>query len=375
MKFCKNLQRVVDISDPEWSPFWVNYKMLKKLIKELPSLVPSDDHKNPHSTGGSNEDSSDSTPPETSSSRANEDESSGLKQQHGDRTTENDHGVDDHAAAFSHDVSGSAPHPQHAGAMTKSRGEVAFFKLLHSEFRKTSHFFDRATEEFVIREERVREGMNIMKQPNSIMVSGKWALMAKSIYRLYRDLLLLETFAIMTYCSFSKILKKHDKMTGYSTRCAFMSHIVNKANFTNYPVVMAMVNRCEGLYEEVSENLLQEGNGSLYEDERLFINMIHRLNEQVLSSDKDELDIERIDEVKRPAKTMPSSEHESRATSALRSIVEDNEMSKVPTKVADNAQSGNGDSDDSDDNSDDGNKRGAPPIRAAESPAKKLRAL
>lgn len=29
MKFCKNLQRVVDISDPEWAPYWVNYKMLK----------------------------------------------------------------------------------------------------------------------------------------------------------------------------------------------------------------------------------------------------------------------------------------------------------------------------------------------------------
>jgi len=29
MKFCKNLQRVVDISDPEWAPYWPNYKMLK----------------------------------------------------------------------------------------------------------------------------------------------------------------------------------------------------------------------------------------------------------------------------------------------------------------------------------------------------------
>eukprot|EP00542_Grammatophora_oceanica_P003486 CAMPEP_0194063804 /NCGR_PEP_ID=MMETSP0009_2-20130614/81304_1 /TAXON_ID=210454 /ORGANISM="Grammatophora oceanica, Strain CCMP 410" /LENGTH=34 /DNA_ID= /DNA_START= /DNA_END= /DNA_ORIENTATION= len=34
MKFCKNLQQVVDISDPEWAPYWTNYKMLKKLIKE-----------------------------------------------------------------------------------------------------------------------------------------------------------------------------------------------------------------------------------------------------------------------------------------------------------------------------------------------------
>jgi hypothetical protein len=33
MKFCKNLQRVVDISDPEWAPYWTNYKMLKVSCK------------------------------------------------------------------------------------------------------------------------------------------------------------------------------------------------------------------------------------------------------------------------------------------------------------------------------------------------------
>ena len=29
MKFCKNLQKVADISEPEWAPYWPNYKMLK----------------------------------------------------------------------------------------------------------------------------------------------------------------------------------------------------------------------------------------------------------------------------------------------------------------------------------------------------------
>mmetsp|Transcript_3498 Transcript_3498/g.6621 ORF Transcript_3498/g.6621 Transcript_3498/m.6621 type:complete len:109 (-) Transcript_3498:1607-1933(-) len=29
MKFCKNLQQIVEISDPEWAPYWTNYKMLK----------------------------------------------------------------------------------------------------------------------------------------------------------------------------------------------------------------------------------------------------------------------------------------------------------------------------------------------------------
>ena len=33
MKFCKNLQRVVDISDPEWAPYWTNYKMLKVCLR------------------------------------------------------------------------------------------------------------------------------------------------------------------------------------------------------------------------------------------------------------------------------------------------------------------------------------------------------
>lgn len=33
MKFGKNIGRVVELSDPEWSPFWINYKFLKKKAK------------------------------------------------------------------------------------------------------------------------------------------------------------------------------------------------------------------------------------------------------------------------------------------------------------------------------------------------------
>ena len=45
-----------------------------------------------------------------------------------------------------------------------------------------------------------------------------------------------------------------------------------------------MISRCERLYDEVSQRLLQEGKQGLYEDERLFINMISRLNDQVLGT-------------------------------------------------------------------------------------------
>lgn len=29
MKFCKNLQKVVELSDQDWAPYWTNYKLLK----------------------------------------------------------------------------------------------------------------------------------------------------------------------------------------------------------------------------------------------------------------------------------------------------------------------------------------------------------
>uniref|UniRef100_A0A6V2DDP1 SPX domain-containing protein n=1 Tax=Ditylum brightwellii TaxID=49249 RepID=A0A6V2DDP1_9STRA len=337
MKFCKNLQRIVDISDPEWAPYWTNYKMLKKLIKELPSLVPSDDgqkqqqckyvsqqqHLKSSPENGVRPESPESV--ESSVSCSISLSSTTLCQQHGDKTAEISGDVDAsegnlqiHAAPPQKFVTTSySKKPQHANQkvacsvaskptadlnsnesmvssthgpkkvlehMGKSPGEIAFFKLLHAELKKAIYFFDRAQQEFMIREERVREGMAIMKKPNSIMVGEKWSLLGKSIYRLYKDLLLLETFAIMTYCSFSKILKKHDKVTGYNTRNAFMARVVNKANFANYPVVLEMINRCQAWYEEVSDHLVSEGKEILYEDERLFINMIQKLNSQVIDT-------------------------------------------------------------------------------------------
>lgn len=72
----------------------------------------------------------------------------------------------------------------------------------------------------------------------------------------------------MTYCSFSKILKKHDKHTGFETKNAFMSNVVNNANFTHYTTLQQMIDRCQEVYAEVSELLEREGQGGLYEDER-----------------------------------------------------------------------------------------------------------
>lgn len=265
MKFCRNLQRVIDITDPEWAPYWTNYKMLKKFLK---ALVPPDGAEN----AGADSPRAGSPNSDESCNNGNE----GTQEQ-----GSSDAPVVAVAASGSSSPTANA---SSAAQMSRNPGEVAFFKLLNSELRKAIHFFDKAQLEVEIREARVREGIDIMRKANSLMVTEKWSLMAKSLYRLYKDLLLLETYAIMTYCSFSKILKKHDKVTNHDTRCAYMKHVVNKANFTHYPKLMEMISRCERLYDEVSQSLIQEGKSGLYEDERLFINMIHRLNEQVLDT-------------------------------------------------------------------------------------------
>mmetsp|Transcript_20796 Transcript_20796/g.41748 ORF Transcript_20796/g.41748 Transcript_20796/m.41748 type:complete len:472 (+) Transcript_20796:76-1491(+) len=384
MKFCRNLQRVIDITDPEWAPYWTNYKMLKKFLKKMPSLVPPEGGdatsgcvdkgtvasassqpfvgRNSHhpesdvSDNSGDEDNigADDCVQETKEIFAHE--NVGVTINKPTQANCDAHGQEEcNKLADPEDLSpniadaGSPPAGRSRAAavaeMSRNPGEVAFFKLLNSELKKAIHFFDKAQLEFEIREARVREGIEIMRKANSLMVTEKWSLMAKSLYRLYKDLLLLETYAIMTYCSFSKILKKHDKVTKHNTRIAFMKNVVNKANFTHYPKVLAMISRCERLYDEVSQSLILEGKSGLYEDERLFINMIHRLNEQVLDTAEEEgaPDVEERKEQKEQRRNSPSvaagaaspagSTHSSLSShasqvSTLRLLVEENAMNK-----------------------------------------------
>lgn len=322
MKFCKNLQRVVEISDPEWAPYWINYKHLKKLIKEIVSSAsaaaaapPADSNNSvdadsqqvePESRNCNQDSEAESSPnAHAGSSTQNRAQPAPVAagaapevehQSQGDETSERRQGGGEQSQGASAASRQTPPqqqqHPQrppNSGVLDqlgKCPGERAFFKLLHTEVKKSTHFFEQTQKEYAIREERVRYGMEIIKSSQHTEVSSadeRWTRCAQSIFRLYRELLLLETFAIMTYCGFSKILKKHDKNTGFSTKNAFMANIVNQSNFVTYPRLLQMINRCEQLYEEVSSKLVREDKEKLHEDERLFIHMIHKFQTQVVA--------------------------------------------------------------------------------------------
>jgi len=208
MKFGKHLLRVAGFSNPEWYPFWINYKLLKTLIKDL---------------------SVDATSKEDS-------------------------------------------------AIRKNPNEIVFFTHLHAEFKKVSSFFANLKKELKIRHDLIKDGKTIYSHPNFDSVEDKWDKIGKSVYNLHNSLLLLETFAIMNYCAFSKILKKHDKKTGYKTKTSFMINVVNKSNFVKYPDVLTMIRECEELYNQFSQNVSREESRILQKDELLFIDMVHKIN-------------------------------------------------------------------------------------------------
>lgn len=68
--------------------------------------------------------------------------------------------------------------------------------------------------QFMVRQARVKEGWRQLLLPHIIVEGNPNKRLMAACVKLYKDLLLLENFAIMNYCGFSKILKKHDKVTG-----------------------------------------------------------------------------------------------------------------------------------------------------------------
>ena len=151
-----------------------------------------------------------------------------------------------------------------------------------------------------VRKERIWAGFSLLSADN-FFDRCTWIRVLKACAYFYKDVLLLENFAIMNYCSISKILKKHDKLTGFSTREAFMRNVMPNENITRYPFVLELLKECEKLYSNIQnmQNIVP-----LKSEERLFLDAIRHLNYQasriqdeenksLLSENKDTLNIDK----------------------------------------------------------------------------------
>lgn len=81
--------------------------------------------------------------------------------------------------------------------------------------KKVSDFYSSTEKLFAIRKSRVWDAFDMLRDEGIIHDKNTWTRLLCACVKFYKDVLLLENFAIMNYCGFSKILKKHDKLTGY----------------------------------------------------------------------------------------------------------------------------------------------------------------
>lgn len=58
----------------------------------------------------------------------------------------------------------------------------------------------------------------------------------------------------MNYLGFSKILKKHDKVTKFATRKKYMTNMVHKQTFTHHPKLTSLIHQTEEIFQQLSSS-------------------------------------------------------------------------------------------------------------------------
>ncbi|OQS00489.1 hypothetical protein THRCLA_05941 [Thraustotheca clavata] len=186
MKFGKELLNSVNQSNPEWGPFWMNYKVLKKRIKAVVAV-----HE-PNST-----------------------QSVDKEQQ-----------------------------------LTQNQEEIEFFMELRDQLRKLACFYIAEEKRYLFRFHQLQGVLKEMKKKTEVDEMDAKRLMLAFVH-FYRECIQLENYAVMNYQGFSKILKKHDKMTGHNTRTKYMRKMVNQSPFANYPQLITMLENTERMFAEI----------------------------------------------------------------------------------------------------------------------------
>mmetsp|Transcript_19250 Transcript_19250/g.24486 ORF Transcript_19250/g.24486 Transcript_19250/m.24486 type:complete len:315 (-) Transcript_19250:1638-2582(-) len=114
-------------------------------------------------------------------------------------------------------------------------GEKIFFKSLLSELKKVDRTFLRLEkniiEQFLKFVHKFRPILKEVSRDSNLEIVST---VMKHCAAIHLQFVLLENYAVMNYCGFTKILKKHDKVTGFLTREKYMLKMVNECEFSKH---------------------------------------------------------------------------------------------------------------------------------------------
>ena len=172
--------------------------------------------------------------------------------------------------------------------LSESRDETEFFRMVQLELKKTREFYASTLAQDVIRLARLRESMTLLESDNQLLArqEGTWVSLMRACVNLYKDALKLETYCIVSWTGFSKIVKKHDKRTGFCCRQKFLLNVLSKQPFTHYPQLSRMLEELEEMYvhiQELRQGMQGEGAGGnqSLQDEVLFLEAMRGINREV----------------------------------------------------------------------------------------------
>lgn len=276
MKFGKRLRQLVQESDEEWRPNFMDYKVLKK------SIISRDMNLNDVSATNSNSDESNS---ESNSNNFQQQQ----QQHHMDVTVHEQSSAAENSPAADasitngkvNDVSNATHHdtmmlyqhqhehhhhrpnrrrkPQDSTAMQDSddddddddededlaivvdhiddmpahkravleaeRLHTEFFRLFRREVDKVNEFFLEKQEDFIIEHRRL--AMRVAQLDEIPRVSRRDINVLRSrLTNFHGELVVLEKFSTVNYTGFRKILKKHDKKTGLNIQYTYLNTVL-----------------------------------------------------------------------------------------------------------------------------------------------------
>ena len=232
--------KVRAVAIPEWAPFFLNYKLLKKKIKDIRTQRQRDQF----------------VCSTTDNVAASE---TGRREMRYD-------------SPWRDSIEGNS-------------SVIVFFRALYAELIKVSTFYGATEEELYMRFQRAKEGVRQLEE-NRLEVTNDELniLVMMGMKKITRDLLMLQNYAIVSFTGFSKILKKHDKNSGFVTRSSFMNRLILQHSFVQCAKVKQMINDLNEMFHRI-QNIV---NPKLLEDERLFISAILNMKDSCESMKREE---------------------------------------------------------------------------------------
>merc|ERR1712032_1418966 len=113
----------------------------------------------------------------------------------------------------------------------------------------------------------------------NILTQEKKNALISNIVNIHRRLLLLRNFAVLNHIGFTKILKKHDKLTGFETRGKYMINLVNSQPFSTHNTLQRVLSF---VMDEYRDFTTYENGSDLEEhnNKELFLEIMQKVRQQ-----------------------------------------------------------------------------------------------